>query len=279
MHFAIPLYQKDGDEGLAVLAELREGSPPKTAAIIMSSMMRAISGQYGIGCQEIWLLQKGSLPKTTSGKLRRNLTRKLFEHGVTLAPLYTKSSCVSMITKTNQSKKYTDFQNFLAKDAYVDELKRYSTNGRKKNIIDKIRFFAKLTCGIEALREDENLLEAGIDSLALVQLHSILTAATDTDVLIRHFFENPSPSGIAATILAELRFQHPVSEAANDFQNNLEPSRSLQRVDGWSSEDTLHFLRRFFVWVMLLVIIFKNLMAFLIIFGVGVLKIKHYKIE
>ena len=88
-----------------------------------------------------------------------------------------------------------------------------------------------------------------------MQLHSILTAATDTDVLIRHFFENPSPSGIAATILAELRFQHPVSEAANDFQNNLEPSRSLQRVDGWSSEDTLHFLRRFFVWVMLLVIL------------------------
>lgn len=69
-----------GTERLVVAAETREQSPPLRERI-RSEMNRKLVEVLGLPADEIVLLDPGTLPKTSSGKLRRSDTRLAYQQG------------------------------------------------------------------------------------------------------------------------------------------------------------------------------------------------------
>jgi thioesterase domain-containing protein len=67
-----------GTEGLAVLAE---ASPQADASALRSAIARRVAEETGIGPRTVVVLDPRSLPKTTSGKLRRAEARSMLEKG------------------------------------------------------------------------------------------------------------------------------------------------------------------------------------------------------
>lgn len=87
-----PLYNIDGVRPGNVVAFSRRGATTEEVVICIETTTDApedleqrvrdtVSREFGIPVQEVVLLQAGQLPKTSSGKLQRRLTRKYFEDG------------------------------------------------------------------------------------------------------------------------------------------------------------------------------------------------------
>jgi fatty-acyl-CoA synthase len=67
----------DLTEKIVVVAESREGDPEA----IESDIVRAVQRDVGLTASEVVLIEAGSLPKTTSGKLQRSATRDQYLDG------------------------------------------------------------------------------------------------------------------------------------------------------------------------------------------------------
>jgi fatty-acyl-CoA synthase len=67
----------DPTERIVVAAEYREGEPET----IESNIVRAVQRDVGLTITEVVLIEAGSLPKTTSGKLQRSATREQYLDG------------------------------------------------------------------------------------------------------------------------------------------------------------------------------------------------------
>jgi fatty-acyl-CoA synthase len=67
----------DLTERIVVAAEYREGEP----GTIESDIVRAVQRDIGLTVSEVVLIEAGSLPKTTSGKLQRSATRDQYLNG------------------------------------------------------------------------------------------------------------------------------------------------------------------------------------------------------
>ncbi len=82
--FSVP-DQEEGQEQLIVVQEV-ERTFRREIAIeeIVASIREAISREHEVAAREIVLIRTGSLPKTTSGKIQRNLTRQMFLAGTLL---------------------------------------------------------------------------------------------------------------------------------------------------------------------------------------------------
>jgi fatty-acyl-CoA synthase len=64
-------------ERLVVAAEYREGN----LEAIQAEIIRVVQREVGLTVSEVVLIEPGSLPKTTSGKLQRSATRKQYSLG------------------------------------------------------------------------------------------------------------------------------------------------------------------------------------------------------
>jgi acyl-CoA synthetase (AMP-forming)/AMP-acid ligase II len=73
-------FDDDGAPGLAVFAEVRaDRLAPQLANDIVRAIRQDILAQHGEVCALVWLGRPGSIPKTTSGKLRRSRCRELVQ--------------------------------------------------------------------------------------------------------------------------------------------------------------------------------------------------------
>jgi fatty-acyl-CoA synthase len=75
--FGIP-DERTGTERLVVAAEIRQGAKPEK---IRQEIVRQVSDALGLPPDDVALLSPGSIPKTSSGKLRRADTQRLFQDG------------------------------------------------------------------------------------------------------------------------------------------------------------------------------------------------------
>ncbi len=75
----VAAFSMSGDltERIVVVAESREGDPET----IESDIVRAVQRDVGLTVSEVVLIEAGSLPKTTSGKLQRSATRERYLAG------------------------------------------------------------------------------------------------------------------------------------------------------------------------------------------------------
>jgi acyl-CoA synthetase (AMP-forming)/AMP-acid ligase II len=75
-----------GEEGLVVLAERARGTAGPDDATVEAEVHRAVLQATGIAPREVRLLAPGTLPRTSSGKLRRGEARRRLEAGALLPP-------------------------------------------------------------------------------------------------------------------------------------------------------------------------------------------------
>jgi acyl-CoA synthetase (AMP-forming)/AMP-acid ligase II len=76
--FALP---GDREEEVVVLQEIERGADSVPSGAIKGAVAHAVARHHGIGVRTLLFLKAGSLPKTTSGKLQRRLSRDLFLNG------------------------------------------------------------------------------------------------------------------------------------------------------------------------------------------------------
>ncbi len=74
--FGIAEHRRSGREGLVVVAETR---PDAQLDALRSEVSRTVRESIGFSPAEVVLVQAGTLPKTSSGKLQRGLCRSLYE--------------------------------------------------------------------------------------------------------------------------------------------------------------------------------------------------------
>lgn len=242
------------EEGLAILAEIRDDTPTEVIRKQVSLLVGAVPQKHGIACQKCMVLKKGSLPKTTSGKLRRQTAKQMMGQDL-FEPIYLKTVGIHGAKNTNQPARediVETAKTIFPTTGYSETLCKYTAKGREAYLISKIVLYAKCTIGIDKLNPDENILEAGGDSLSLVQLHGSVCSALDVDVPPSTFFENPSPSGIAQAILQEFDADHPVRDGSVDFQI-LDSDITTGSGFAWN---LISFAQRKLVWLSLFVIIY-----------------------
>jgi len=77
----------EGEERVVVLQEVRaELLPGPEADELARKIQKAVTREHGLSPSRILLLSPGSIPKTSSGKVRRSASRKLFQDGA-LSPI------------------------------------------------------------------------------------------------------------------------------------------------------------------------------------------------
>ena len=71
-----------GEEKLVVVQEVERTQRYQLAIDdIVGSIREAVSNEHEIAVHEIVLIRPGTIPKTTSGKIQRTLTRRLWQDG------------------------------------------------------------------------------------------------------------------------------------------------------------------------------------------------------
>jgi acyl-CoA synthetase (AMP-forming)/AMP-acid ligase II len=83
---AIGLASDEGEEGLVVLAERGRGTSPAGDAALSEAVRRAVTERTGVAPRQVRLLAPGTLPRTSSGKLRRGEARRRLEAGALTPP-------------------------------------------------------------------------------------------------------------------------------------------------------------------------------------------------
>jgi len=72
----------DGDETLVVVQEIERTERRKIDAEELLGLIReAVTEEHGVFARHVALIRPGTLPKTTSGKIQRRMTRQLWLNG------------------------------------------------------------------------------------------------------------------------------------------------------------------------------------------------------
>lgn len=71
----------DGEERLVVVHEMRRPPRGESASAIVQRVREAVIGEHGIDPARILLVPRGAIPRTTSGKVRRQACRELVQNG------------------------------------------------------------------------------------------------------------------------------------------------------------------------------------------------------
>ncbi len=78
---AFGVLSSDGGEHCVVVAEAKPGARAGTMADIITAIVSAVRAETGVVPGEVHLIKRGTLPKTSSGKVRRSEARRRLETG------------------------------------------------------------------------------------------------------------------------------------------------------------------------------------------------------
>jgi acyl-CoA synthetase (AMP-forming)/AMP-acid ligase II len=83
---ALGVEDDDGVEGLVILAEREQGGESKGDGERAAAVARAVTVRTGVAPRQVRILEPGTLPRTSSGKMRRSEARHRLAAGTLLAP-------------------------------------------------------------------------------------------------------------------------------------------------------------------------------------------------
>lgn len=190
--------QVDEQESVVVVAELeRHAGPPE---VMLPVIRKMVALEHGIQAREVVLVRAGSVPKTTSGKVRRADCRRLF---------------------------LADRLEKIASDVYAplvlepaaseiswrrEELLQAIPEVRMEMIESHLRIHLArlLKVSPEELADDGSLVARGLDSLMAVQLKKLTEESLGVKLATVDFLDGASVREVAALALEKL------SEAGED---------------------------------------------------------------
>ncbi|MDO6435727.1 amino acid adenylation domain-containing protein [Flavitalea sp. BT771] len=200
--------EKEQKEKLVVVCEVDNDS---AAAYdhICRDIASALSEAFGIGAEEIVLIRKGTLAKTTSGKVRRPANKDLFAN-----------NALNIVYRSP------------FRDALPDS-RGYILSPTEKRILDAVREVS----GIGDVHPDDALFSAGLDSIKMVQLAGLLPDIMDDYTLL---FSYPTIRSLAGFIDArnssgQIIFRATVQQAVHDLSTVQKAMWYDQQLKGEST--------------------------------------------
>ncbi|RLN20969.1 hypothetical protein BBJ28_00006204 [Nothophytophthora sp. Chile5] len=80
--------EKDQEEALVVVAEVKNGSSPQTLEDICNEIIKTVLSEHQLKCEAVVLLRQKTIPKTTSGKIQRSAAKLKFQDGTLSKPVF-----------------------------------------------------------------------------------------------------------------------------------------------------------------------------------------------
>ena len=195
--------ESQGSEAICVVAEVRESVYKKRGSKdildkVVFSIMQAVSHAVDAQCRFICLAAQGSLPKTTSGKLRRVEIRNRFSD---------KSlNLIAPIAELNANRKHAKkikSKPFQIKDAEKDKMKQgepIDPATAAIMIIDSLIEVADLR--EEQITIEDSFVDFGIDSIEAVQVMLELSERSGQKFTPTDLFNFPNIKSLAAAMSA-----------------------------------------------------------------------------
>jgi amino acid adenylation domain-containing protein len=206
-----------GEERLVVVQEIERSHIRKLdSKEVIAEIRKAISSHFDLKIHSILLLKTGQVPKTSSGKVKRNECRDkylkhTFETIASRIETETVSETLNLQSINTLPMMELFFINFIAKKLKMD-------------VVD-----------IEA---SNSLSVLGIDSLLAVDLKNYLKISTGIDWPVVRFLQDETIQQLAANAMSELELRAEPSASHAKYSNKLEAPLS-------SSQQAMYFLYQF----------------------------------
>ena len=181
-----------GSERLAIVAELRGGASQGTAArrAAVDTVRRVVARDHGVAVSAVVLLEERSVPKTTSGKIKRHACRRGFLDG-TLSEVY------RWVDGDGQSEGTGG--NVIAVGAGFDP----QVAAVARQIAAQVSSLVSEANGQKEGRPTPTVdVSATLDSLQIVQLNSWIVRRFGAEIDLQLFFDDATPRNIAGAIVA-----------------------------------------------------------------------------
>ena len=173
---------------------------PLDANALLAAIRNSVSEQHELQVHAVLLLKKGSIPKTSSGKVQRHVCRSGFLAG----SLDVLESSILKNSNFLQSKDRLTREALLVR---VFVAPRTPTEEMLASIWAAI-------LGLERVGVYDNFFELGGDSLLATQLISHVKETFQVELPLRSLFEAPTVAGLAASMLQDPEKQLKVEKTA-----------------------------------------------------------------
>jgi amino acid adenylation domain-containing protein len=204
--------ESEEGEGFAVIAEAPRSCDP---ALLVDLIRRAIGAEHQLQPARVVMVPANTIPRTSSGKIRRSASRELLEAG--LFAVLAESRAPS-----------GDFQ---------DSGEQYTTDLESRVVAYAARVLA---CEPEEITVDRNLSELGLDSLRAAELTNALHSSFGVTLGILDVLESGSVREIAMlvaegsrhtlTALPETEFPISGGQSGLWFLSELTPESSAYQI-------------------------------------------------
>jgi amino acid adenylation domain-containing protein len=221
-------------ERVVVAQEVRPG-PVDRYAEIAASLRRAVTLEHEVVVHAIVLLKPNTLPRTSSGKVRRRASKAAFL-----------SRALLEVHRSEHDVSTTDIDLPCFDRA---ELLLVPPPERVDSLVETLRFIiARLSHrSIEELEGDSPLVDFGIDSLTAVQIQHLVENRFGFAPIVPEMLGSVTITDLAQSVVDALEFDVPIKEAGSDpatfhqlspnqhalwFEYELDPAGTAYNIGG-----------------------------------------------
>jgi acyl-CoA synthetase (AMP-forming)/AMP-acid ligase II/alpha-ketoglutarate-dependent taurine dioxygenase/acyl carrier protein len=199
-HTAAFSVQLDGEERLIVVTEVERTVESEQLAEIISAIREAVAAEHGIPVHGVVILQWGSLPKTSSGKVQRQICRERFLN----------ESLETIETSILSRRSWSGPGDFPLK---LETLREAADEARLSLIETSLRQFLARALDLEAsqIEASQSLPALGADSLTIVDLQNSMESRLGILLPMARLLDASSVSHCARMIFDELAGASPKS--------------------------------------------------------------------
>ena len=208
---AIPLAGRDG-EAVGLLAEVAPKFDYRTdAQAIVSGFTKRLGERLGLTAQALVLVKKNALPRTTSGKIRRNDAGELYRSGE-LASVFEYHAASFKVAEKEKGA----FPGLHDRPALHDWLIQ----------------LVLAQSGVEQVADDEDLFTLGIDSLSMTNLLLEIEDLTEQTLLTELFYSAPTINTLL-DILTAGHLTGAAESATSDAQKSAPQPKPYKTARQW----------------------------------------------
>ena len=141
---------------------------------------------------------------------------------------------------------------------YDTILRKLDNAGRLASLEDRLIAYFQNVCGIKTIKAENNVLDMGVDSIALVRLQNTLNLSLNLEISPSVLFENPAPRVMAERLRLSFEAQNPVVVGALKF-NAKDKLQIIKDVSDQSATflSVLSTLQKSLVWIALIWLVYQ----------------------
>ncbi|WP_165703858.1 thioester reductase domain-containing protein [Enhygromyxa salina] len=178
--------EHDGLEEVVIIVEVRDGTPSDRYQAILSTAREVLADGFGVRPLDVLLVTPHTLPKTSSGKLRRSAAREAWLAG-RLEPLA-----------------HSDGQDLAAQASQTSGPGKADQSDPPRDIVEaRVLDICAEVLGHPGLTRTDDFFKLGADSVAIASMTAKLEVMLGREVTLGAVFDAPSVAGLAVWLREE----------------------------------------------------------------------------